>query len=112
MRRFFCERGQSTVEFVGTLPLLVLAGLVAWQIVLVGHVAWDAAGAARSGARARVVGRDFVRAARAALPAPLRAGTRVAAGGGGAVRVSVPIPLVIYGWRLPVSISAAASLGS
>ena len=111
MRRFVCQRGQATVEFVGTLPFVLLAGLVAWQLVLVGHVAWDAAAAARSGARAKLVGRDAGAAARAALPPPLRSGTRVVAGAGGVVRVSVPVPLVIYRWRLPVRLGAAASLG-
>src|SRR4051794_34937860 len=98
MRRLACERGQAAVEFVGTFPFLLLAGLIAWQLVLVGHVAWDAAGAARSGARAKLVGRDATSAARAALPPPLRSGTRVATLASG-VRVSVPVPLVVYGWR-------------
>jgi hypothetical protein len=112
MRRLASERGQSTVEFVGTLPFVVLAGLIAWQLVLVGHVAWDAAHAARSAARAKLVGRDPGAAARAALPPPLRARTRVSGGAGGrGVRVSVPVPLVVYRWRLPVRMSASASLG-
>src|SRR3954453_20731980 len=110
MRRIRDERGQSTVEFVGTLPMILLAGLIAWQLVLVGHVAWDAAGAARSGARAKLVGRDAAAAAGAAVPPPLRSGTRVATLASG-VRVSVPVPLVVYRWRLPVHLSAAASLG-
>jgi TadE-like protein len=112
MKRLRSERGQATVEFVGTLPLVLLAGLLAWQLVLVGHVAWDAAAAARSGARARLVGADAAAAARSALPSPLRSGTRVQSSlAGGTVRVSVPIPLVLYRWRLPVRMSAAASLG-
>ena len=112
MKRALCESGQATVEFVGTLPLVLLAGLIAWQLVLVGHVAWDAAAAARSGARARLVGADATAAARSALPPPLRSATRVSAASvGGGVRVSVPVPLVIYRWRLPVRLSAAASLG-
>jgi hypothetical protein len=109
--RLRCERGQAAVEFVAALPFVLLAGLVAWQFVLVGHVAWDAAGAARSGARAALVGRSASSAARSALPAPLRAGTRVVAAGGGVVRVSVPVPLLVYWWRLPLRVSAAAALG-
>src|SRR5438477_5768383 len=104
------EQGQAAVEFVAVLPFLMLAALVAWQLVLVGHVAWDAAGAARSGARAALVGRDAGAAARAALPPPLRSGTSVVALAGGGVRVSVPVPLVVYRWRLPVRLSSAASL--
>src|SRR4051812_41314239 len=109
-RRLRDEAGQAAVEFVAVLPFVVVAGLVAWQLVLVGHVAWDAAGAARSGARAALVGRDARSAARSALPRALRGATRVAPVGGG-VRVSVPIPLVIYSWRTPLRVSAAASLG-
>src|SRR3954447_2104048 len=105
------ERGQAAVEFVAVLPFLMLAALVAWQLVLVGHVAWDAAGAARSGARAAVVGRDAGAAARSALPRSLRGATRVARSTGGGVRVSVPIPLVVYRWRTPLRVSAAAGLG-
>src|SRR5258706_9214682 len=113
MRRLACERGQATVEFVGTLPFVLLAGLIAWQLVLVGHVAWDTAGAARSAARARLVGRDAGAAARAALPPPLRRGTRVVPVGlGKGVRVSVPRPLLVYRWRLPAALGATASLGS
>ncbi|MEA2483341.1 MAG: hypothetical protein QOC55_1288 [Thermoleophilaceae bacterium] len=93
-------------------PFVLVAALVAWQLVLVGHVAWDAAGAARSGARAAVVGGDAARAARSALPMSLRRGTLVTARAGGGVRVSVPIPLVVYSWRTPLRVSATASLGS
>jgi hypothetical protein len=100
------------VEFVAIVPFVLLAALVAWQLVLVGHVAWDAAGAARSGARAALVGRDAGGAARSALPRSLRGGTTVSARPGGGVRVSVPIPLVVYRWRTPLRVSASASLGS
>ena len=104
------ERGQASVEFVATLPFLIVAALVAWQLVLVGHVAWDAAGAARAGARAAVVQRDAAAAARSALPVSLRRGTRIARVGVHGVRVSVPIPLVLYRWRTPLHVSATASL--
>jgi pilus assembly protein CpaE len=110
-RRLRDEHGQAAVEFVAVLPFVLLAGLVAWQLVLVGHVAWDAAGAARSAARAAVVGRDAAHAARSALPASLRRETRVSSRAGGGVRVSVPIPLVVYRWRTPLRVSASASLG-
>src|SRR3954451_19024878 len=110
-RRLRDDRGQAAVEFVATLPFVVVAVLVAWQLVLVGHVAWDTAGAGRSAARAALVRRDAGRAARAALPPPLRSGTRVGRLAGGAVRVSVPVPLVVYRWRTPLRLSAAASLG-
>jgi hypothetical protein len=105
------EGGQAAVEFVATVPFVLLAGLVAWQLALIGHVAWNAAGAARSGARAAVVGRDAASAARSALPRSLRNATRVSRPAAGGVRVSVPIPLVLYRWRTPLRVSASASLG-
>jgi pilus assembly protein CpaE len=105
------ERGQAAVEFVAVLPFVVVAALVAWQLVLVGHVAWVTAAAARSAARAAVVGRDARAAARSALPPPLRDAARVSSALGGPVRVSVPIPFVVYGLRTPLRFSAAASLG-
>ena len=105
------ESGQASVELVGTLPFVVCAALVAWQLVLVGHVAWVTAHAARAGARAVVVSRDAGRAARSALPPPLRDATRVARLAGGGVRVSVPVPVLLHRWPAPVSISASADLG-
>jgi Flp pilus assembly protein TadG len=112
MKRLILEqRGQAAVEFVAVVPFVFLAALVAWQLVLVGNVAWGAAGAARSGARAAVVGRDAPSAARSALPRSLRSATRVSSLAAGGVRVSVPIPLVVYSWRTPLRVSASASLG-
>src|SRR6185503_8471211 len=105
------ERGQAAVEFVAVVPFVLVAALVAWQLLLVGHVAWGTAGAARSGARAALVGRDAASAARSALPRSLRSATQVSRLAAGGVRVSVPVPLVIYSWRTPVRVSASASLG-
>lgn len=112
MRRLFSnQHGQAAVELVAALPFVMVAALVAWQLVLVGHVAWDAAAAARSGARAAAVGADGRHAARSALPAPLRAGTLVGLRPRRAVHVSVPVPLLLYRWRTPLRVGATASLG-
>lgn len=106
------ERGQASVELVGLLPALLLAGLVAWQLVLVGHAAWMCANAARVAARAEAVGRDWRGAARSALPRHLERGLRVErAAEAGAVRVTVRVPLVLRGWRSPITVGAAAGLG-
>lgn len=110
-RRLRCERGQASVELVGTLPFVICGALIAWQLVLVGHVAWMTAHAARAGARAAVVSRDAGRAVRSALPPPLRDGARVVRRAGGGVRVSVPVPVLLHRWASPVSISASADLG-
>ncbi len=84
------ERGQASVELIGAIPALLVAGLVAAQLMAAGHALWSAGLAARAGARASVVGRDPGRAARRALPALLREGARVTEGGEVSVRVGVP----------------------
>jgi hypothetical protein len=71
-------------------PFLLLAVLVAAQIVLAGHALWAASVAARAGARAAIVGGEARQAARAALPPALRDGSTVDAAGRVSVRVSVP----------------------
>jgi len=99
------ERGQATVELVAVVPLLVLSCAIAWEVVLAGHTAWLAASAARAGARAVAVGRDGRAAARS-----VSSSSSVSLLDGGRVRVSVPVPLVVPGWRSPVRVSATAGL--
>jgi hypothetical protein len=84
------EEGTASVELVAVVPLLLLACLVAAQIALAGQALWSAGVAARAGARAALVGGDASAAARAALPASMRAGARVKEGDGVSVRVEVP----------------------
>ena len=105
------ESGQASVELVGTLPALVLACLIGWQLVLAGQTAWLGANAARVAARAAAVGADSDAAARSALPGSLARGTKVRDEGGGRVRVSVPIPLLLRAWRSPLSVTATAWFG-
>jgi hypothetical protein len=99
------ERGQATVELVAVVPALVVACALAWELVLAGHTAWVAAHAARAGARAVAVGRDGRAAART-----VSRGASVELVGGGRVRVRVPVPLLVPGWRSPVRLSATAGL--
>lgn len=106
------EGGQASVELVGVLPAVLVAGLVAWQLVLAGHATWVCAHAARVAARAVLVGEDRLRAARSAVPQGLRRELTVRAAGGGRVVVFVPIPLVLPGVRSPFGVTASASLGA
>jgi hypothetical protein len=62
------ESGQSTVELVGLLPVVVGAGLAMLQLLAAGAAAEYAGHAAEAGAVAIVQGRDPEQAARAALP--------------------------------------------
>ena len=84
------ERGQASVELIGSIPALLVAVLIAVQLVAAGHALWSAALASRAGARASLVGRDPARAARLALPRLLRDGAKVSDGREVSVRVAVP----------------------
>jgi hypothetical protein len=88
------EEGAASLELVAAVPFLLLAVLIAAQVALAGQALWSASVAARAGARAALVGGDAGRAARRALPSPLRAGARVEGAGPVSVRIRVP-------WLLP-----------
>jgi hypothetical protein len=96
---------------VALLPLVLLAGLIAWQLVLAGHTLWLSAGAARVAARADTVGASAEQAARSALPDSMDRDLIVERLREGGVRVSVGVPLLLPGWRGPVRVSATSSLG-
>jgi hypothetical protein len=104
------DSGQASVETVAVVPALLLAALVAWQLVLAGQSLWLCANAARAAARADLVGRDPERAARSALPRELRRDLRVARRDG-AIRVELRLPLLVHAWRSPIRVAASASLG-
>lgn len=104
------QRGQASVELLGVLPAVLLAALVAWQIVLAGHTAWLAGNAARVAARAEAVGNDPGAAARGALPAHLRRGLIVRGSDDGRVDVRVRVPIVIKGAASPLRVRGSAAL--
>jgi hypothetical protein len=93
------------------LPFVLLAGLVAWQLLLAGHSLWLCASAARAAARADTVGKSAEGAARSALPDSLERHLSVTRADEGRIRVSVRIPLVLQSWSTPVRVSASSSLG-
>jgi hypothetical protein len=99
------------VELVAVLPLLLVAGLVAWQLLLAGHSLWLCASAARAAARADTVGRSAESAARSALPESLERHLSVERLREGGIRVSVRVPAVLQVWSTPLRVSASASLG-
>ena len=105
------QRGQASVELVATLPFLLLAGVVAWQLALCGHTLWLTANAARAAARADVVGRSPARAARSALPRSMEDDLEVRRLPEGGVRVSVRVPFLLRRWHAPVRVAATSSLG-
>jgi hypothetical protein len=101
------ERGQSTVELVAGLPALLLAALLALQLLAAGFTVTLADGAAEAGAVALASGRGAAPAARHALPgwARDRAAVKVE-GGRVTVKVRPPSPLGFLSERLELSSSA------
>jgi pilus assembly protein CpaE len=102
------ERGQASVEFLGTLPAALLVVLLVWQLVLAGQAAWLAGNAARVGARAGAVGGDPGAAARSALPSYLTEHL-VVAREDGRLEVRVRVPMLLKRWSSPFEIGASAA---
>lgn len=96
MRR--CERGSAAIELLGSLPYLVLAALLVWQMLLVGMTVTATQNAARNGSRAASMGEDPIAAARDSLPAWLAdRASATSPAGSNEVTVSVPVPIVVPG---------------
>jgi len=103
------ERGQATVELVAALPALLLAALVALQLLVAGYAMTLADGAAEAGALALASGGSAADAARGALPGWAEDDVEVAVEGGEvSVRLRPPSPIEALADRLTVSSSAAA----
>jgi len=103
------ERGQATVELVAALPALLLAALVALQLLAAGYAITLADGAAEAGALALASGGSAGDAARAALPGWAGDDVSVAVEGGRvSVRLHLPSPIPALAERLAVTSSAAA----
>lgn len=103
------ERGQSTVELVAALPALLLAGLLALQLLVAGYSLALADGAAEAGALALVSGRPAVAAARDAVPGWAEENVDVSVQGGRVtVRLRPPSPIPALAETLAVTSSAEA----
>jgi hypothetical protein len=73
IRRLRGDRGQSVVELVALLPLVMLIGLGVLTLLIARSAEDDAASAAQAGAMAMLQAGDPAEAARTALPAGARA---------------------------------------
>jgi hypothetical protein len=102
------DSGQASVELLGALPVLLVLGLVLFQLLAVGYAAVLAGNAAEAGALSHAGGGEAEDAARDALPGWSRAGMEVAVDGG-RVEVSLepPSPLRALAEELEVSSTAA-----
>jgi hypothetical protein len=103
------EGGQATVELVAALPALLLAGLIALQLLVAGYALTLADGAAEAGALALATGRPAKIAVHEALPGWAEGDAEVSVRGGEVtVRLHPPSPLKAIADRLAVSSSAVA----
>lgn len=101
------QRGQATVELIGAVPMLVLAGLAIFQLMLAGYTAALADGAVEAGAIAAAGGEDIETAVRAALPGWERSRVEVSSAGGQVnVTLRPPSPFGFLSRALEVSESA------
>lgn len=103
------EAGQSTVELVAALPVLLLAGLIALQLLAAGHALTLADGAAEAGALALAAGEPARDAVRRALPGWAEDDVSLSVSGGRVtVRLRPPSLLPFIADRLTVASSAFA----
>jgi hypothetical protein len=103
------ERGQATVELVAALPALLLAGLVALQLLAAGYAMTLADGAAEAGALALASGGSAAAAAKKALPGWAADDVAVTVEGDEvSVTLRPPSPIPAVAKKLTVSSSANA----
>jgi len=107
--RDHAQSGQAQLELIAGLPLLLLAALIALQLLAVGYSQSLADGAAEAGAIAAADGRDELEAARAGLPGWAEGRVEVDEDGG-EVTVELDSPALLPGLsgRLDVSSRAFA----
>ena len=84
--------GQASIELVGGLAVVLLSGLVAFQLLAVGYGAVMADHAAEAAALALANGHDPEAAVRSAVPGWPRGALRVAPARGGRVTVTLRAP--------------------
>ena len=106
------ERGQAAVELVATVPMVLIAVLAVGQLAVAGFALWSAGDAARTGARADLVGGDAEQAARSVLPGWLEEGAEIDVADG--VTITVRAPALLPGVpAIPIEVDAVLDpLGS
>ena len=101
------DGGQATVEVVGALPALLLAGVCFFQMLAVAAAAVLAGSAAQAGALAVATGADPAQAVRMALPEWQRSNLRVAVDGG-RVQVTLQPPGLLAALSREPDVSSVA----
>jgi hypothetical protein len=104
------ERGQASVELLGSVPALLALCLILFQLGAVGYASVLAGNAAEAGALAMAAGTDVAAGARESLPGWSRAHARVDSGRGRVqVHLQPPSPLRLLSRRLEVTAKAAVN---
>ncbi len=102
-------RGQATVELLAAIPLLLIAGAIALQLLLAGYALTLADGAAEAGALALAAGRSTKSAATDSLPSWAEDRAEITVSGGEVtVRLAPPSLLAAVGDRLAMTASSYA----
>jgi hypothetical protein len=103
------ERGQATVELLAAIPLLLVVGAIALQLLLAGYALTLADGAAEAGALALAAGRPPKSTAEGSLPSWAEGKADISVRGGEVtVRLVPPSLLAALGDHLAVTSSSFA----
>lgn len=103
------ERGQATVELLTAIPLLLVAGAIALQLLLAGYALTLADGAAEAGALALAAGRPAKSAAEGSLPSWAADRVEIGVRGGEVtVRLAPPSLIAVVGNQLAVTSNSFA----
>lgn len=103
------ERGQATVELLAAVPLLLIAGAISLQLLLVGYTLTLTDGAAETAALALAAGRPAKSAAHDSLPSWAAGKAEIAVRGGEVtVRLAPPSLLAAVADRLAVTSNSYA----
>jgi len=104
------DRGQASVEMLAAIPLLAVFVLLAWQSFVAVRSATLASAAARAAARAIAVAHDPREAAVRGLPNGFGGRLKLERLANGAIRASLPVPLVLGGQATLGRVESTSSL--
>ncbi len=109
------ERGQTTAEFMGLLPIILVIFFGLWQMALTGFTYVIAGHSAREGARQLAVDASdagkmppYREAAREDLPGAWRDGAKIEKRGSVTVSVRLKVPVLIPAFKSPLTVGTTA----